>query len=112
MLHKDLALRGKHRGPGDVDAELQVLETLSPWRGMRLEPDGTAGWVSRLHRAGSRERRKMCLDFLAAAEGARGSLGLLGCRRAWGLVGKCRCLGQAPCREGEEHNLPLFSSHC
>ena len=62
-LHKDRALLGKHTGqpaPGDADAELQALATLSPFLGMRLEPCGTADWVSLKHVASSRERRRKC----------------------------------------------------
>ena len=115
-LHKDLAPQGKHRDrtPGDADAEQQVLETLSPSRGTRQGPGGTGGWASLPRRAGSRERRRRCWDSWGAAEGARGSWGLPGCKRAWGLAGRSRCSGQAPCRAGEEHSLPPSSSpsHC
>jgi len=107
-LHKDLALQGKHigRALAYADAGLQVLATLNPCPGKRPGPGGTADWVSLRHRAGSRERRRRCLDSWGAAEGARGSWGLPGCKRAWGRVGTSRCLGQAPCRVGEAHSLP------
>ena len=116
-LHKDLALQGKHIDPVYADAGLQVLATLNPWRGRRPGPCGRVGWVSPLHRAGSRERRMRCFsDSWVAAEGARGSWGLPGCKRAWERVGTSRCLGQAPCRVGAVHNLPpsysSSSSHC
>ena len=112
--HKDLAPQGKHRDrtPGYADAELQVLETLSPSRGTRQGPGGRGGWASLPRRAGSRERRRRCWDSWGAAEGARGSWGLQGCKRALGLVEMSRCSGQGPCKVEAVHSLPPSYFHC